>query len=471
MKIAFLQNLYSDLLGVMSISAVLKKHGHTAKVFIEDAENNLEKSLVKFNPDVVGFPVFTGSHLWALKWAAKIKAKYGKIILFGGPHATFYPEVIENPAVDIVCRGEGEYPTLDLLNALRDKKPINKIKNLWIKENNRIYKNDVRPLISDLDTLPFFDRQIYYRYPALAKNQIKNFFAIRGCPFNCTFCHNFALKKLYQGKGIYVRFRSPENVIREILEVRKNYPLRTVDFADDTFTLNHLWLKFFLKLYRKKVNLPFICGFRVDTVNEEIIQELANSGCKVVFIGVESGNEKIRNQLLKKNIYDKDIIKTARLLHKYKIKFITNNMMGLPGETLEDAIKTVKLNAKIKTDYPWCSIYQPYPGTWLGDYSARQGYLEEIRPDEFSPSFFKDSLLNTKDIEAIVNLQKLFYIGVKYPRTIPYFKKMVRLRLRPLYHLIFLITFGYRFMKANQYNLFEMIGFSLRVVKFYRKND
>lgn len=470
MKIAFIQDLTFEYLGIMSIAAFLKKNGHKAEIFIADREKDLKSAVAEFNPDIIGFPAFTGSHLWGLKTASMLKKELGKMIILGGPHPTFYPEVINAKSIDIICRGESEYAILDLLNALRDKKPIRRIKNLWVKENGKIYQNDVRPLIGNLDELPFCDRSIYDRYPVLRNNQLKNFMTARGCPFNCSYCNNPVLKKLYLGKGVYSRVRSPEHIIEEILEVKNKYPLKTVDFADDTFTLNHLWLKKFLTLYRQKIKLPFICSIRVDTVNEKIIKELASSGCKVVYIGVESGNEKLRNQILNKNIYDKDIIKTASLLHKYNIKFITNNMMGLPDETLDDAFKTVELNAKIKTDYPWCSLYQPYPLTRLGDYSVRRGYLEEIKPDKFLPSFFVDSILKMPEIDAMVNLQKLFYIGVKYPFTIFLLRLMVKLPLRPLYHLIFILTFGYRFMKSNQYNFWEMIGISLKYLGHYKKN-
>lgn len=120
MKLAFVQNFNYEYLGVMSISAVVRQQGHETKVFISGWEKDFIKALASFNPDVIAFPTYTGSQGWVLKTALKLKGQLKKLIVLGGPHATFSPEIIQNKGIDIVCRGEGEYPLVELLEALQN---------------------------------------------------------------------------------------------------------------------------------------------------------------------------------------------------------------------------------------------------------------------------------------------------------------------------------------------------------------
>lgn len=134
-------------------------------------------------------------------------------------------------------QGEGEYALLEVANRFDEKKDLSTIENLWVKKKDRIFRNDVRPLIVNLDELPFPDRNLYVKkYPFLRKSQ-KVFMVGRGCPFSCAYCFNHAFKKLYHNKGSFVRYRSPDYIIAEIKEVKAQSPFRTVYFQDDTFGL------------------------------------------------------------------------------------------------------------------------------------------------------------------------------------------------------------------------------------------
>ena len=472
-RVAFVQNMAFEYLGVMYISAMLKKHGHKVEMFIvgKNEEKAIEE-ISSFKPDLVGFPCTTGVHRWALKFAGKMKDKVpGKVIL-GGAHATYFPEVINEPQVDIICRSEGEYAVLEIADKIDMGADISDTLNCWVKVNGEITKNDQRPLVENLDELPFPDRKLYIRkYPYLKRSQ-KAFIGGRGCPFDCTFCFNHALIKLYKGKGKVVRYRSVDNLIAEIKEVKDKYSLKTVYMQDDTFILNKKWVAEFAEKYKREVGLPFVCLIRADLADEEMIKKLAEAGCKNVFFGVEAGSEDLRNSLLKKKVTDEEIRSVAALLKKYGMRFRTYNMLGLPGETLEDAFKTVSINAEIGTDYPWCALFHPFPGTELAEYAKEKGLLD-ASVDTANPSFFKDSIIKSEHKRELVNLQKLFFYGVKFPRSMPLIKRLIRLRPNTFFDLAFLASYAWCYLLSENLTLREMLSVGFRNVKgfFFSKGD
>lgn len=460
-RIAFIQTIWMEYFGVMYLSTVLKSKGHRTELFIGTKIEHLASGIKKYEPDIIGFSCTTGAHKIALKIAKEIKSYTSAITVFGGPHPTFFPEIIEEEGVDTVCIGEGEGALSDLADAIDKKTEICGIPNLWIKQDGRIIKNSVRPLIDDLDSLPFPDRSIYYyKYPFLNRSQ-KIFIAGRGCPYKCTYCFNESLQKLYSGKGKYVRFRSVENVLAEINEARQRYGLKTVYMADDTLILNRIWLFEFLEKYKTRIKLPFSCLVRADLISEDIVAELRSANCYAVFFGVESGDEKIRNLVLGKSITDSQIKEAASLLKKYKINFRTYNMLGLPGETLEDAFKTIDLNIKIKADYPWCSILQPYPKTAIRKFVEEHGMLKE---GVIANYFFKDSILNTPEIKQLSNLQKLFYWTVKAPCIKPVVRILIKLPPNPIFDFLFLLGYAYSYYKSQRMSLLEMLRIGRRNV-------
>ncbi len=444
-KIAFVQNLMFEYLGTMHMSSVLRNKNHTVEVFVDNNQKPLRliDQLKKFNPSIVGFYTVTGPHRWAIAMAGLIKSHMlGVKIIFGGPHATFFPLVVDEAAVDMVCRGEGEYALLEIADAFDAGKGYRHISNLWTKEDGKVFKNEVRPLIRDLDELPFPDRRLYYdKYPALNGSQ-KTIIVGRGCPFSCSYCFNSSLRELYKGKGAYVRLRSVDNCITELANIKESLKPKIIYIQDDTFAFDRAWTEGFLKIYKEKIALPFICLVRVDLVDEDIVKMLKDAGCKNVFFGIESGSENTREFLLKKHVTDEQIIKTASLLKKSGIGFRAYNMLGLPGETIEDVFRTVELNIKIRTDYPWSSLLQPFPGTELGEYIKKQGFAcADI--NNFENSFFKKSGIILADNVAIENMHKLFFFAVKFPFLFPLIKKIINKNVALIYDFLFLL--GYLF--------------------------
>lgn len=406
----------------------------------------------------------SGSHNWARRMAIAIKEKYAIQTIFGGAHPTFFQNFVKEDGVDYIVRGEGEESTLAILNAIDKNESLEEIPNIsFVDKEGKTRHNPLRNLRKHMDEYPYPDRFLYHQLDKKQKRQVRNVITSRGCPFHCSFCFEDAMRELYKNKGKYVRIREIDQVIQECIELKRDTPVEVIYFADDVFGMNRSWLYEFLERYRKEVDLPFICLVRADLVaaDEAYAYNLAKGGCQSVFFGVESGNEDLRNQVLKKQLDDSQIIKAADLLHKAGITFRTYNILGLPDETLADAFSTVELNIKIKADYPWCSIFAPFPGTELSNYALAKGYLSPtFSVEELDKSFFISSQLEMPHKKEIQNLQKFFQTAVLWPWTFPLIKKLIKIRPNFLFRAWFGLVYFYVYIKSEKRNFWETLKFA-----------
>src|SRR3989338_7201991 len=275
MKVLFLQKDPFVNLGVMSLSAYLKKHGHQCDMLIENGEKDFFGEVRKSAPDLIAFSCTTGINTWAIKTAAKIKKFMDVPVIMGGHHPTFYPEVINSSPIDIICKGDGEEAILELVEKLEKKKSITKIKNLYVKRKEKgkeiVYANPLGNLVENLNSLPVLDRSLYRRYSFIMKQRNYRTITGRGCPYNCTFCFNKSIKEMYAGKGRYVRRRSISNVIEELVWAKNNFKITSIDFQDDTFVYDFKnWLEPFLIESPEQIPLPFPCCVRAPLLADEL---------------------------------------------------------------------------------------------------------------------------------------------------------------------------------------------------------
>jgi radical SAM superfamily enzyme YgiQ (UPF0313 family) len=359
--------------GIRTLSSILKKAGYNVKlVFMclsEDYSKNYSlkelrqlASICK-NSKLIGINSYASTANRAATIIFFLK-KLNIPILYGGVHATISPEDCIKIA-DIVCIGEGEGAILDLANAIEKGKKIDKIKNLWIKKEGRVIKNSVRPLIDNLDSLPFPDFDIENHY-ILDKGKIRKFqesnlaggiffLTGRGCPYGCDYCSNSFFNKLYEGKRKKIlRWHSPEYIIQGILYMKKNFPhLGYFDIRDDTFSLRPLEdIRKFCSLYKEKIHMRFKCLADPKTIDNEKISLLVDAGCTDIIVGIQ-GSETTNLNIYHRNQTDENVLRAAKILNKYRDKLavmydvITCN----PYEKPEDIINLIRLLQKISKPY------------------------------------------------------------------------------------------------------------------------
>jgi radical SAM superfamily enzyme YgiQ (UPF0313 family) len=444
--------------GILLISSLLKQAGHHVSLVVASEEDPIEAAL-RLRPDVLGYTVYTGPHTWYLELNQRIRAQLpGRFSIFGGPHPTFFPEMIEREGVDGLCIGEGEYATLDLMNALEwgtDGVILTNpsIPNWWFRLNGEVVRNPLRPLLTseELDRLPYADRDLLYAaHKQSRRTKIKPFITGRGCPYDCAFCFNKAYSDLYGGQGRRFRRRSPENVIGELKEVMSRNDVRFVLFMDDTFILQDRWLEEFMGRYQTEIQragrpLPFWCQVRANLVTEEKIALFKEAGCVSVSFGLEAGNDRLRNAILNRNMSREEILGAAEILRQHGIAFMTNNMLGLPTGSLENDFETLELNAQCRPAYANVFLFQPYPKTELGEWAYEHGWMMGTF-DDLSGSVSDNSVINfgsEKEKGQIENLQKLFALGVEFPWLLPVIRHLIRLPANSLFWLVYKLWKGW----------------------------
>lgn len=469
MKVCFVQKQIFPYFGVMALSGHLKKQGYETDIVIDACEKDTVSALKKAKPDLVAFSVLSNEHAWLRQVSSELKKQIPGIpIAAGGVHSILYPEeVLALPGVDYLCRGEGESSFVELARCISLNKSTSDIPGICYKENGKPLMRDVAPITGNLDSF-FEDRSLYYkRYPKLGKLALKVFMSSRGCPFHCSFCANSSIMRIFEGKGEYIRRKSPRHFVEEIKRVVSQYPTTSLFFADDLFAMDAGWLEGFASLYKKEVNLPYICTARVDVLKEEHARLLAESGCSTVSFGVETGNELLRKGLLNKAISNKSIFEGARIIKKMGIKMQTSNMFCLPDESVEDAVATVDLNIAIGTDYMFTTVLLPFPKTALAGYCIDKGLLKKEYSFEDMPnSFIQDSVLSLDNKETILNIHKVAHLCVRFPRLKPFLMHIAKkIKFRQLFLFLWLFGTFIRFREERRLSL----GRTVRYLWEYRR--
>ena len=370
--------------GVGSLSAVLREAGHETELLYSGYqldEGELLASVDAASPDLVAFSTTTHQYPYIVEYARILKRERPNLVrVCGGTHPTLVPEEVSaNPDFDIVCVGEGEEAMVDLADALAAGRSYESIANLWVRRGEKVLRNPMRPLIKDLDSLPMVDREVFGFDQILAANDgWVDMMVGRGCPYNCSYCCNHALKARYKGLGAYVRFRSPEHVMAELRALGEMYAVKTINFQDDIFTLNKRWTLDFCQAYAAEFEWPFWINTRVDRITDpEVVEALAKARCAGIRVGVENGNEDLRVTVLNRRMSNADIIAAFRLAQEHGLKTSTTNMIGVPGETFATIEQTIDLNRQLHPDDFQFSVFYPYPMTELGDACVAQGLIRE----------------------------------------------------------------------------------------------
>ncbi len=373
---------YSE--GLASISAVLKNAGYSVELYhqcyMPDEKEFIEK-VQSFNSNLIGFTARTTAIPFITEMCSWLKQSVPeKMVVIGGYHPTLVPEeVLAIEGCDAVVVGEGEYPTLELMDCISKGEDYTNIQSIFFKTpEGDIIKNPIRPLLEDLDELPFPDFELF-DFENLDRS--KNFTAMvmlsRGCLFSCTYCGNSQFRNVYPNKSKYSRFRSPQKSIELLELLLEKYPfIKFLEFRDAIFNMYKDWFYEFMPMYIERINLPFNCNLRFDMLDEDMVRMLKEGGCYMIDIGLETGNEEFRTKYLRRKMKNDHIIEVSKWFRKYKITTLTYNIVGLPYETLELSLETIKLNAKMDVDKVTPNIFYPYPMTVLEQTAKDAGFID-----------------------------------------------------------------------------------------------
>lgn len=396
MRVAFVYREVESL-AEEALSAHLRRHGHETTLVFDPAVANdeilksgrlsrffdvreaLVDEIVASRPDIVAFSVMTETFAQFRRIAAALKARAPEIpTIFGGIHATSAPEeVIAEPFVDVLCRGEGEEPFRELLDRFGEYRRggARDIANLWFNDGGEITRNEVRPLVSDLDTFPHWDKDLYFsKLPEFQHRYA--IMASRGCPYTCTFCCNSYYLDMYRGKGSYLRQRSVDHVVSELVAAKKRYKVKCLRFLDDIFTWNKAWLRDFAREHERHVGIPIKCFSHLNQLDEESVSYLVQARTKFVNIGVQSVNEEARKGVLKRGPgTNEKIASVIAMLKRAGIGVLVDHITGTPeGEDLTEAARFYN-----RTRPSVIQVYDltAYPGTKMVDILREKSMLSE----------------------------------------------------------------------------------------------
>ncbi|HLD05363.1 MAG TPA: radical SAM protein [Candidatus Nanoarchaeia archaeon] len=418
-------------LGLLYIAAVLEKHGFPVKVTDSYAEHwgvkETIRETLKYNPDIVGITATTPTFGNALMIAKALKKENPKVtVVMGGPHITPTATLLlkKYKEIDVCVKHEGEYSFLELAQ----NKPLASIVGIvYRKKNGEVVNNPDRPLLDNLDELPYPARHLIdlskYHHVLFTSygEPLTEMLTARGCPFQCTFCASKITN------GVRVRFRSVKNVMGEVDELINKYGIKVIEFRDDTLTLNPPRFKELMRELKKR-KISFIGNGKVNMVAKvpEMAQQFKEAGGKLLMFGCESGEQKILDSYLKAQTVE-EIREAFRIVNQHGIDTLAFFILGSPLETRETARKTLNLAKEIKPTFVEFFLLNPHPGTKAED-EARQvemmtntNWEEVSTPQWFNPTIshpvFKGEELQT----LLKQAYREFYFRPQY---------MVRLLLK-----------------------------------------
>jgi anaerobic magnesium-protoporphyrin IX monomethyl ester cyclase len=465
--------LLSEPLGLMQLSSICRQQGHQTKL-LSLIKTPVLKAIDEYNPDIIAYSAMTPSVGLFIRTDDLVKEyikRSNKTVtrIMGGPHPTYFPNILAECELDAVCIGEGDNAIIGIIDNLRNRKSLLGIPNVLSKENNSNLKPG-KELIANLDSLPFVDRAFFYEAaPYYKMSGLRSVLTSRGCPYACAYCYNSAYNEMFRECGKVLRRRSVASVIDEIKYLIKNYPpVRMIRFADDTFAYRiDKWLIDFSREYRKEISLPFYCLMRPDVLTEDMAKLLSEMRCIAISMSIETGNENVRKEILDRSISDGAIIKSFEYTRKYNIKTQSNSMFGIPGTTTKQDLDTFLFAKKLRISVPTFGIFCPYPKTKLTEYAIQNRLLD--RELSVAAEFQLKSTLNCYTEQEKAFQLRLVLLGPIFcylpDKCIPLLKLLLKIKLDRLYYLIWslymIITFGSKLFPyscpRNPISIFKML--------------
>ncbi|MFA4890432.1 MAG: radical SAM protein [Candidatus Paceibacterota bacterium] len=431
-------------IGILSVGSALKKKNYEVKLINinEKKINETVDKIIKINPDYIGISVMTGIQTkHSAEFSKKIKEKSPIPVLWGGIHPSLLPEqCIKEDYIDYVVIGEGEMTILEFTEKFLGNKDFDSVLGLAYKKNGKIFINQERPLIENLDewrlNFSLIDLNQFI-FPLGKYKKAIAYKSSRGCPFGCAFCYNYKFNKS--------RWRawSEKTVFDDIEFLKKNYKIDAVKFYDDNFFVDK---KRALSVLRS-INLPSHVEVRIDFINDELAAELKKLNIFDMLIGIESGSDRLLTLIDKRFTVDK-LLNGVKSIAKYNLHASYSFIVGLPTETKEEFDATISLMYKIYKIHPKAGFtmgaYLPYPGSKMYEISLKEGFKIPERTEDWGEvdrfrKDFKSPWVNVRKVWVIRECFKILSWDFKL------FKKWFEFRIRNNFYYfpidIYLIEF------------------------------
>ncbi len=348
-----------------------------------------------FKADVVGISVVTVASGAAGTLTDFLRRRLRVPVVWGGIEPTIEPEKSLRVA-DAVCRGEGEDALEEVAARMGPERRVaSDIANVWVRgADGNIRKNPVRMLRQELDRLPPPDyspeekfyiegKEVVERWSIARLGGLYETMTARGCPFSCAYCCNDQLRKLYPGQR-FVRRRTPDNVIEELLSAQRIVPIKFVNFQDDVFTFDREWVAEFARSYKKHVDLPFWCYTHALHADFETLELLRDAGLRRVTLGIQSGSQRILKEVFNRPVPNRKVIESARTLERIGLEYNFDLITNTPFETEQDCVDTLELLLslpRVRFDFGLSKL-SIYPNT-----AVERFYLER-KPQSLSDATY-----------------------------------------------------------------------------------
>ncbi len=422
---------YWQPLGTLYVASYLLKAGHDVKFFNGAfmPHNEIMDKLALFNPDIIGIYSTTFGWKKALFTAAEIREKLNTVfIAVGGPYPIAVQEkcIEDSLDIDAVVTGEGELTMAELMQNLSEGKSLKGVEGLVFRENDSIIKNPPRPLISDVDSMPFPARELledamdYVPPPASYKRKpVAIVMTSRGCNRRCIFC--FQIDK---ERETGVRFRSVENVMKEI-ELCLDQGYKEIKFIDDNLAADYdRAMQIALEIKKRKFDFTWFTSACVHHVDKPLLKAFKDAGCWAILFGAESGVQRNLNAI-RKGITLEQIRKAVKTAKEVGLTVYTPFLIGLPGQTYEDGLKTIEFACELNPDFANFHALTPFPGTELYDNIDKYGTMSEDLTDyTYQGAAFVPHTMTREEISQLRQLAlKRFYSRPGFV-----FKKLLSLR-------------------------------------------
>jgi anaerobic magnesium-protoporphyrin IX monomethyl ester cyclase len=340
---------------------------------------------------IVVFDEFAGPGLF--QRAARLKAAFPDIpTCAAGVGATLMPEQVMNAGrFDCMVVGEPEIALLEVSAALLDRRDLGQIRNLWHRTPAGLVRNPLRPVHDNLDTLPYANRSLFGQdAPAAPGAGLRlPVVASRGCPYECPFCYSPVLKRIYEGKGVYYRTRTPQNIAGEINGLLRAHPGASLVFVDEMFPVDKAWLRALGQRLGKAV--VFEATIVCDKIDEEVLDLLAAAGCQRIVLGLESGSAAVRRRVAARNLALERVRLVASEAQRRGMQVVVWNMLGLPMDDEASLQETWTVDKALSPNGIRHAVYQPIPGTVLYQYCLDNGMFRS--PSDTAIATFDESPL------------------------------------------------------------------------------